>query len=55
MFGIERSESDWQTTRLAYTNTPKDYLGDWRTAGTVDTGNSTALKEIMQHFLILEL
>ncbi|MBB4802225.1 TonB-linked SusC/RagA family outer membrane protein [Flavobacterium nitrogenifigens] len=44
MFGIERSESDWQTTRLAYTNTPKDYLGDWRTAGTVDTGNSTALK-----------
>ncbi|KAF2079996.1 SusC/RagA family TonB-linked outer membrane protein [Flavobacterium sharifuzzamanii] len=44
MFGVERSESDWQTTRLAYTNTPKDYLGDWRTAGTVDTGNSTALK-----------
>ncbi|MDR6763134.1 TonB-linked SusC/RagA family outer membrane protein [Flavobacterium sp. 2755] len=44
MFGIERSESEWQSTRLAYTNTPKDYLGDWRTAGTVDTGNSTALK-----------
>ncbi|SHL96028.1 SusC/RagA family TonB-linked outer membrane protein [Flavobacterium chilense] len=44
MFGIERSESEWESTRLAYTNTPKDYLGDWRTAGTVDTGNSTALK-----------
>jgi len=44
MFGAERSESEWQSTRLAYINTPKDYLGDWRTAGIVDTGNSTALK-----------
>jgi TonB-linked SusC/RagA family outer membrane protein len=44
MVGAEKGESDWQSTRLAYTNTPKDYLGDWRTAGTVDTGNSTALK-----------
>lgn len=44
MFGIERSESDWTSTRLAYTNTPKDYMGTYVTAGTVDTSNSTALK-----------
>ncbi|PJJ08530.1 TonB-linked SusC/RagA family outer membrane protein [Flavobacterium sp. 1] len=44
MFGAERSESNYATTRLAYFNTPKDYQGDWRTAGTVDTGNSTAFK-----------
>jgi len=44
MFGIERSESEWQSTRVAFFDTPKDYLGDWRTAGKPDTGNSTALK-----------
>ena len=44
MVGAEASSSEWRSTRLAYVNTPKDYLGDWNTAGDVDTGNSTSLR-----------
>ena len=40
MFGIEKSESENKKVTLLYVNTPKDYLGDYRTAGVVDTGNS---------------
>lgn len=40
MFGVESSESENKKVTLLYVNTPKDYLGDYRTAGTVDTGNS---------------
>lgn len=44
MLGGEASESYWTSTRLAYENTPKDYQGTYLTAGTLNTGNSTALK-----------
>ncbi len=40
MFGVEKSDTDRKFVNLLYVNTPKDYLGDYRTAGTVDTGNS---------------
>lgn len=40
MFGVEKSEYENKKVTLLYVNTPKDYLGDYRTAGTVDTGNS---------------
>lgn len=43
MLGVEGSESYSTGTRLAYENTPKDYQGDYRTAGTLTT-NSTATK-----------
>lgn len=43
MVGVEGSESYQTGTRLAYENTPKDYQGDYRTAGTLTT-NSTAEK-----------
>lgn len=43
MLGVEGSESYNTGTRLAYENTPKDYQGDYRTAGTLTT-NSTATK-----------
>ncbi|WP_281635485.1 SusC/RagA family TonB-linked outer membrane protein [Flavobacterium marginilacus] len=40
MAGVEKSEYDNQKVSLLYINTPKDYLGTYATAGTVDTGNS---------------
>jgi TonB-linked SusC/RagA family outer membrane protein len=43
MFGVERSDSNYKSTRLAYENTSKDYLGDYLTAGTLTT-NSQGLK-----------
>ncbi|MBD0823768.1 SusC/RagA family TonB-linked outer membrane protein [Aestuariibaculum marinum] len=43
MFGIERSESDFKSTRLAFEGTSGDYLGTYQTAGEI-TDNSTALK-----------
>ncbi|MDR7212550.1 SusC/RagA family TonB-linked outer membrane protein [Flavobacterium piscis] len=43
MFGIERSESSYQSVRLAYEGTSKDYLGSNTTAGTISS-NSTATK-----------
>jgi len=43
MLGVEGSESYSTATRLAYENTPKDYQGDYRTAGEITT-NSTATK-----------
>ncbi|MCH4551666.1 SusC/RagA family TonB-linked outer membrane protein [Aestuariibaculum lutulentum] len=43
MVGMERSESDWKSTRLAYEGTSADYLGTFETAGEI-TGNSTAYK-----------
>ncbi|QSW88706.1 MULTISPECIES: SusC/RagA family TonB-linked outer membrane protein [Flavobacterium] len=43
MFSIERSESSYKSTRLAFENTGKDYGGSYQTAGTLST-NSTALK-----------
>ncbi|MCP2028371.1 TonB-linked SusC/RagA family outer membrane protein [Flavobacterium sp. HSC-32F16] len=44
MFSVERSESEYNSTRLAYENTGKDYAGSYQTAGTLSTSNSTALK-----------
>lgn len=44
MIGGEKSDSNWTSTRLAYENTPKDYQGTSNTAGTLNTGNSTASK-----------
>lgn len=43
MLGVEGSESYFTSTRLAFENTPKDYQGDYRTAGTLTT-NSTATR-----------
>ncbi|RYF21203.1 MAG: SusC/RagA family TonB-linked outer membrane protein [Flavobacteriales bacterium] len=43
MFSVERSETEFNTTRLAYENTGKDYGGSYQTAGTLST-NSQALK-----------
>ncbi|WP_281227881.1 SusC/RagA family TonB-linked outer membrane protein [Flavobacterium aquiphilum] len=43
MLGVEGSEAYSTGTRLAYENTPKDYQGDYRTAGTITT-NSTSTK-----------
>jgi TonB-linked SusC/RagA family outer membrane protein len=43
LFGIEKSESNFNTVRLAYEGTSKDYLGTNTTAGTIST-NSQALK-----------
>ncbi|WP_289660644.1 SusC/RagA family TonB-linked outer membrane protein [Flavobacterium panacagri] len=44
MVGGEASETYNTFTRLAYENTGKDYLGDYRTAGTLSTSNSQATK-----------
>jgi TonB-linked SusC/RagA family outer membrane protein len=44
MFGGEASETYNTTTRLAYENTSKDYLGTNVTAGTLNQGNSLATK-----------
>ncbi|WP_347052470.1 SusC/RagA family TonB-linked outer membrane protein [Flavobacterium olei] len=44
MVGGEASEIYNTFTRLAYENTGKDYLGDYRTAGTLSTSNSQATK-----------
>lgn len=43
MFSVERSETEFNSTRLAFENTGKDYAGSYQTAGTLTT-NSTALK-----------
>ena len=43
MVGMERSESDFRSIRLAYEGTGKDYLGSQVTAGTI-SNNSTAAK-----------
>lgn len=43
MVGVEKSENDYSSTRLAYENTTKDYNGTYATAGTLTT-NSTALR-----------
>jgi len=43
MVGVEGSESYITGTRLAYEDTPKDYQGDYRTAGTLTT-NSTSTR-----------
>ncbi|KAF2327976.1 SusC/RagA family TonB-linked outer membrane protein [Flavobacterium ginsenosidimutans] len=44
MVGGEASEIYNTSTRLAYEQTGKDYLGDYRTAGTLSASNSTATK-----------
>ena len=44
MVGGEASEVYNTATRLAYEQTGKDYLGDYRTAGTLNASNSTATK-----------
>ena len=44
MFSVERSENEWQRTRMLYENTGKDYNGGSKTAGTLNAGNSYALK-----------
>jgi TonB-linked SusC/RagA family outer membrane protein len=44
MIGGEASETYNTSTRLAYENTSKDYLGSSATAGTLNPGNSTASK-----------
>ncbi|OXA69866.1 SusC/RagA family TonB-linked outer membrane protein [Flavobacterium aquidurense] len=44
MVGGEASEVYSTATRLAYEQTGKDYLGDYRTAGTLSPSNSTATK-----------
>lgn len=43
MVGMERSESDFKSTRLAYEGTSGDYLGTFETAGEI-SDNSTAYK-----------
>ncbi|MCR8666761.1 TonB-dependent receptor [Aestuariibaculum sp. M13] len=43
MFGVERSESEYKSTRLAFEGTSGDYLGTYQTAGEI-SDNSTALK-----------
>ena len=43
MFSIERSENEYNGTRLYYENTGKDYLGTYASAGTLTT-NSTSAK-----------
>ncbi|WBL24668.1 SusC/RagA family TonB-linked outer membrane protein [Zunongwangia sp. HGR-M22] len=43
MVSMERSESSYKSTRLAYENTSSDYLGTNQTAGTL-SDNSTAFK-----------
>jgi TonB-linked SusC/RagA family outer membrane protein len=43
LFGIEKSESNYSSVRLAYEGTSKDYLGTNTTAGTINS-NSQALK-----------
>lgn len=44
MIGGEASEIYNTSTRLAYENTSKDYLGNYATAGTLNASNSTATK-----------
>lgn len=43
MVGVERSESEYKSTRLAYEGTLGDYLGTYQTAGEI-SNNSTAFK-----------
>ncbi|MBA0882140.1 SusC/RagA family TonB-linked outer membrane protein [Flavobacterium undicola] len=39
MVGVERTESDYKTVRLAYEGTSKDYLGSNTTAGPISTNS----------------
>lgn len=43
MFGVERSDSNYKSVRLAYEGTSKDYLGGSTSAGTISS-NSQAIK-----------
>jgi TonB-linked SusC/RagA family outer membrane protein len=44
MAGVEKSESEYSSTRLAYESTTADYDGTYKTAGTLSTSNSTSLR-----------
>ncbi|OOV18185.1 SusC/RagA family TonB-linked outer membrane protein [Flavobacterium sp. LM4] len=44
MAGVEKSEAEYSSTRLAYEETTADYAGTYLTAGKLSTSNSTALR-----------
>jgi len=39
MVGMERTEAEYRTTRLAYEGTGKDYAGTYQTAGTISSNS----------------
>ncbi|MET3026957.1 SusC/RagA family TonB-linked outer membrane protein [Flavobacterium sp. UW10123] len=39
MFGVERTEAEYRTTRLAYEQTGKDYGGTYQTAGVISSNS----------------